>query len=141
MTAEVPTCPTCQRKHTPEQGCLDGVVLGCGGRNYTSWTRVCAVMDQLHARMVIRAVRHGGARGADALVHRWALSRKVPTDPMRADWKRYGQHRAGPIRNSEMAAKEPIPVVGVAFPGGNGTRDMVGKLEKAGIKVWRVDWS
>jgi len=28
----------------------------------------------------------------------------------------------------------------VAFPGGNGTADMVRRAEAAGVPVWRVGW-
>lgn len=97
-------------------------------------------LDHMAGRMVIAVVRHGNARGADSLAHRWALMRKLPTDPMKPDYKRFGQYKAPKIRNTEMAEKLPVPVACVAFPGGNGTRDMVAKAEAAGIPVWRVDW-
>lgn len=50
-----------------------------------------------------------------------------------ADWDRYGK-AAGGIRNSQMLI-EGKPDLVVAFPGGNGTRDMVLKARKAGIRT------
>jgi hypothetical protein len=49
-----------------------------------------------------------------------------------ADWRRYGR-AAGPIRNKEMLAHRPQ--LAVAFPGGTGTADMVGKAKAAGLDV------
>lgn len=138
---EVPTCPACTLQHRPEVGCLAGVVLACGSRSYARWIRVCEILDQLALRMRINGVRHGNARGADSLAHRWALARNLPADPVPADWLRFGKG-AGPIRNAAMLVRLPIPVVCVAFPPGPaGTFDMCARCSDVQIPVWRVDWT
>jgi len=57
----------------------------------------------------------------------------IPVIPFPPEWKRYGP-KAGPIRNKQML-DEGRPDLVVAFPGGNGTNDMVKKAKAAGIEV------
>lgn len=140
----VELCGWCRRTHAigPEH-CLTGVVLVCGGRDYTNRQRAFAVLDKLALRVEILAVRHGAARGADALADEWARSRGYVVQPYPADWDRHGK-AAGPIRNREMlAACDPaVPslrvVCVVAFPGGSGTADMIRQSKAAGLPVWAV---
>lgn len=132
-------CASCARTHDGgTDRCLFGVLLVCGGRHYADRERAFAVLDRVALRMVITMVRHGACKtGADNLADQWARSRGYEVDPMPAKWQR-GIYSAGPIRNSEMAAKIPRPSAGVAFPGGDGTADMVRKLKRAGIPVWEI---
>ena len=51
---------------------------------------------------------------------------------IRLDWKKYGK-KAGPLRNQQML-EEGKPDLVVAFPGGNGTADMVRRAKKANIE-------
>ena len=136
MTSPIPTCPACSRQH-PDRPCLCGVLLVFGGRSYDHWTRLCETLDRIAGRMVIHALRHGKARGADALAGRWALERGLLEDAVPADWATHGR-AAGPIRNSEMLVRLPVPVAAVGFPGGSGSADMERKCRAAGIPVWRV---
>lgn len=115
---------------------LDGVLLVCGGRDFASWTRLVEALDRVAARMTIRQVRHGAARGADALVDRWARLRGLPVDPVPARWREHGR-AAGALRNAEMLSRRPAVVAAVAFPGGAGTADMVRRLAEAGVPTWR----
>ena len=46
-------------------------------------------------------------------------------------------YRAGPIRNQEMLDKGKPDLV-IAFPGGKGTADMVGRALRTGVFVYRV---
>jgi len=52
-----------------------------------------------------------------------------------SNWKKYG-NAAGPIRNKEMIDSK-IDVL-VAFPGGNGTKNMIDQCKKHNIKVMYV---
>lgn len=140
------TCSWCNRTHDggPEH-CIRGVVLVCGGRDYSNWTRVLAVLDKVAARVEMTTVRHGAARGADSLADRWAHYRGFAPDPFPADWQAWAAahpgerpNRAGFERNELMATTAPVPVLCVAFPGGNGTADMVSRAEAHGIRVWAL---
>lgn len=92
----------------------------------------------------VHALYEGGADGADICARAWAESRGVPYRDFtisEADWKAKG-NSAGPRRNSSMlaaavreAGQLRTELVGVAFPGGAGTEDMVHKLQAAGARV------
>lgn len=116
-------------------------VLVCGGRNYDNRERLFRVLDKAlqAATMAGKSFTliHGNARGADSLSHEWATARQV--DDVRvyeADWNTHGR-RAGPIRNRLMLT-DGQPHVIVAFPGGNGTADMIRQGKKAGVPVYEV---
>lgn len=95
---------------------------------------------------------NGGARGADRLaavywtkLMRLWCSSAVPTgakpdyyvETYRADWARYG-NSAGPIRNQQMLDTGLDMLL--AFPGGNGTANMIGICEGAGVPVVDGAW-
>lgn len=105
----------------------------CGGRDYDDAKRISEILVPLPKDDTLI---HGAARGADRLAGRiWkALGRTLPEE-YPADWKRHGK-AAGPIRNQQML-DTGIDLV-VAFPGGAGTADMVGRAKKAGVKVVEV---
>ena len=132
------TCPDCGKRHTPKQGCLSGVLLVCGGREYADWQRAEATLDRVQARMEIAILRHGLAPDADSHAAYWAHRRGVTQEPMPADWNAHGRG-AGPRRNAAMLAREPRPVACVAFPGGRGTADMVKRCKAAGVPVWEIE--
>jgi hypothetical protein len=98
-------------------------VLVCGGRYYDDWTFIVKVLDSVHARQPVTLVIEGGATGADSLARRWAIARGIEVATYRANWDRY-EHRAVPIRNSQMLLKGRPDLV-VAFKGGRGTAHMV----------------
>lgn len=112
---------------------LEGLrVLVCGGRNFNDYAYLKCVLDALHDDRRFGLVIHGDARGADRLSEAWAFSRSLPVCAFRANWK-WGA-AAGPIRNQAMLAWGNPELV-VAFPGGNGTADMVRRAEVAGVEV------
>ena len=83
----------------------------------------------------------GGCRGIDSLAEDWAMRRELPHTVMPAAWKLHGK-KAGPMRNAEMLAflvkcTEAARRVVLAFPGGDGTADMVAKAKAANVPVWR----
>lgn len=112
------------------------VVLVCGGRDYHDAERVYMMLDGIHKSGPITTIVHGAARGADALADAWALSRSVACRAYPANWNRDGR-KAGPIRNARMLA-DSRPTMVLAFPGGNGTADMVRRAKRAGVTVREV---
>lgn len=128
------------------------VALICGGRHYGvvpfnrfsenhDYARARAererfilreALDHLLRDRGIRSIITGGANGADDHAHRWALDRRVQSKVVRAEWKKFGK-AAGPIRNARMLEFRPDFVV--AFPGGDGTADMIRQARAAGVEV------
>lgn len=108
-------------------------VLVCGGRNFGNRWWLYTALDALHDWKPIDVLIHGDARGADHLAGEWARDRKVPCRRYPADWEKHGKS-AGPRRNQQML-DEGRPDLVMAFPGGAGTRDMVTRAKRAGIRV------
>ena len=111
-------------------------VLACGGRDYDDQNAVDHALGRVHAQYGITLLIEGGYRGADRLARRWAQRNGVEYQTFNAEWKKYGG-AAGPIRNSQMLA-EGRPEAIVAFPGDDGTAEMVGKEEAAKVPVWKT---
>lgn len=112
-------------------------VLVTGGRTYGNRAHVYRTLDALHATLGIACIIHGAARGADALARQWAVSRQIPHIPYPALWGIY-EYDAGFMRNTFML-EDSHPDLVVAFPGGNGTADMVTKAEHANVTVFRAE--
>lgn len=89
-------------------------------------------LDHLARERGVLEVISGGATGADAIAHEWAISRSLRSTVIRADWKMFGR-AAGPIRNKRMIDLKPNFVV--AFTGGKGTAGMVQIARDAGVEV------
>lgn len=111
-------------------------VLVCGGRNYSDRARLTTVLNEIDNDCRIDYIISGGASGADTLAYHWALDNGRGAWQYHADWKTHGR-AAGPIRNQRML-DEGKPDLVVAFPGGRGTDDMVGRAKAAGIEVTEV---
>lgn len=99
-------------------------------------------LDAFHARHTVTLLIHGAARGADSWARQWAGGRGVATLAFPAKW--YPKGRRGPLdraaghkRNAQMLY-EGRPDAVLAFPGGRGTANMVGKAQAAGVPVWVV---
>lgn len=111
-------------------------VIVCGGRTYRDRDTVFRVLDELHGPGNIAMLATGAAPGADAIAFDWSWRRSVYVRQFPADWKRHGR-AAGPIRNQQMLEEfEPTHVI--AFPGGRGTADMVGRARLAGLAIVEV---
>lgn len=109
-------------------------VLICGGRTYCDQTFFTKTLDAIQKdKGPITLIIQGGAKGADYLAHLYACRRGIREEVYNADWRTW-KKAAGPIRNAVML-KEGKPDLVVAFPGGNGTADMVKKANKAGVPV------
>lgn len=108
------------------------IVLVCGGRDYTDQEAVDAALIQLDAKITL--VVHGNARGADTLADNWALRNGVQPARCPANWEFYS-NAAGPIRNRAMLVIKPA--MAIAFPGGDGTADMIKLCERNHVPVWK----
>jgi hypothetical protein len=137
-------------------------ILVCGGRNYGNmnvhkdtleffirksqyqtvfYKLECLCLDRKwhtedEYRMPVVEIVSGMATGADNAAVDWATTNWLKVHEFPADWKKHGKG-AGPIRNQQMI-DEGKPNLVVAFPGGNGTADMVRRAKKAGIEVIEV---
>jgi predicted Rossmann-fold nucleotide-binding protein len=109
-------------------------VLVTGGRDYADPCNVAQVLGKLLGESGVTCLIEGGAKGADALAREWARDNGIAVITCPADWSK--GRAAGPMRNTSML-RDHRPDVVVAFPGGRGTADMVGKAEKAGVRVLR----
>ncbi|MBH0113234.1 DUF2493 domain-containing protein [Novosphingobium sp. YJ-S2-02] len=119
-------------------------VLVTGGRAFADRVAVFRTLDALQP---IECVIHGDATGADALAREWARVRGVPDEAYAADWenlegvpasrrrinrrtRRYYNVTAGFERNQRML-DHAQPTHVIAFAGGRGTNDMVGRTIRA----------
>ena len=115
-------------------------VIVCGGRDYSNYELVSKVMDQICNEFFkgeVTTIIQGGARGADALGKRWALENNYPLEQFDAEWHKYGKV-AGFKRNQEMLDDSGKNCIVVAFPGGNGTYDMVQRAKRAGVALYNI---
>lgn len=109
-------------------------ILVCGGRDFQDKDYLFECLYNLYANNPhIELLIHGGARGADTLAGQWAETVGIKTVVYKAEWSTYGK-AAGSIRNQLMLDSESPDVV-LAFPGGNGTADMVRRSKSQGIEV------
>lgn len=80
----------------------------------------------------------GAAPGVDTAAGDWAVVNWTELMEYPADWDHYGK-AAGFIRNQRML-DEGNPDCVIAFPGGNGTANMVSLARKAGVEVIEVKY-
>lgn len=129
-------------------------VLVCGGRDYDDRDHIWNTLTDLDAeRGPFTIVIHGCATGADNEAMLWAQAmpgRKHA--PFRAAWSDLTQPNArikvrwdgsrydamAGFRRNQRMIDEGKPDLGIAFPGGKGTADMVARLHKASIEVIEV---
>jgi hypothetical protein len=104
-----------------------------GGRDYQDRVRLFYELDRIGELFDISCVISGMAAGADSLAISWASKWDLQVVLFPADWKKHGGS-AGAIRNQQMI-DEGKPDLAVAFPGGNGTADMLRRCKKASIRT------
>lgn len=80
----------------------------------------------------------GCANGADKLAIEFAEIYNLTCLKFPADWRRHGKS-AGHIRNQQML-DEGKPDLVIVFPGGRGSKNMVSRSRKAGIKTLTPGW-
>ena len=99
-------------------------LLVCGGRNYSDKAKVWEVLSGIKDKHGMNVfLCEGDASGADYLAKEFAKSNGWDRVSYPANWARYG-NSAGPIRNQKMF-DEFKPDLCIAFPGHNGTKNMV----------------
>lgn len=120
----------------------------CGGRYYglklvrNVWVSDIAVINffnsklhELHLDRKFNKIIQGGGGHADKLARDWAGFNGIPCDQFDADWDRYGK-AAGPIRNRLMLVEsDPPPEMLIAFPGHEGTDNMIRQAHKMSVEV------
>lgn len=84
-------------------------------------------------------VYQGEASGADALGKRWAEENSLDIKSFPPDWKLFGK-KAGPIRNSEMAAKADV-LVAIWDGQSKGTFDIIKKCVSGNVTVIVFNYS
>ena len=108
-----------------------------GSRTFTDYQLLCQTLAPEKHR--ITQVITGGARGADRLGIRWAVSHSVRLKGFPADWQRFGKS-AGYRRNEQMAQAGDVLI---AFWDGQspGTAHMVQCMRQMGkpVVVIRVE--
>jgi hypothetical protein len=115
-------------------------VLVCGGREFDDWALFTKSIKE-HIG-VFRGpnpditIIQGGATGADFLAKVYAKWVGFSHREFKADWKKHGR-AAGYIRNKQMLV-EGQPNLVIAFPGGDGTADMIAQAKKAGVEVIEI---
>jgi hypothetical protein len=112
-------------------------VLVCGGRGYRDREKVFwalntvkVAVDKNKGKM---RVIEGGATGADFFARLWRRDNRIDGKTYRARWKRFGLS-AGPLRNQQMLDEEDVDIV-LAFPGNEGTADMIERANAQGYVV------
>lgn len=110
-------------------------VIVCGSRNYRHEHHVRRILRELKAEHRDLRIIVGSRRGADGLAYIWAKDTKTPVKVYEAEWKLYDE-AAGPLRNQQMLSAENPDLV-IAFPGGDGTADMVQRALAYGVEVQR----
>ncbi len=110
-------------------------VIVCGGRKFDDRMLMARVLDRVVEQKGEIFVIQGGAQGADKLAGEWAASRGMPCAEVGALWE-YSGDAAGPIRNGWMLMLQPDGVV--AFPGGNGTANMIMQAREKGVPVMEI---
>ena len=98
--------------------------LICGGRKFADQAMFDDVMQRLTNMWGCPSkLVHGAAPGADTMADAWGRHMAIEVVPVPAEWDKHG-HAAGPIRNEDMLMiHKPKRVI--AFPGRNGTADMI----------------
>lgn len=110
-------------------------VIVCGGRDFHDTDAVRKYLDRFHAEHAIEVLIEGGALGADKIARNWALDKGLRCYTVWAPWPARS-FSAGPVRNGWMLELKPDAVI--AFPGHNGTANMVHQARAAKVRVYIV---
>lgn len=109
----------------------------CGSRNgFQRKVELERALREALARWQFEHVIVGSVNGVDQLALVWAVRRaELTCTIVAAKWKAHGLS-AGPRRNTQMLVMFEPHVV-LAFPGGDGTADMVRQAVKHGVPTLR----
>ncbi len=112
-------------------------ILVCGGRDYSDQDKFISVIDKIVEKFGKDDIEFisGGADGADTMIIEYCQFHKIDYTVKFAKWNKY-KKSAGPVRNKVMLDLNPDLVI--AFPGGNGTKNMIEISKKKNVKVYEV---
>jgi YspA, cpYpsA-related SLOG family len=126
------------------------IVLCCGDREWEDGATIRSTLKHEHEKHPIDFVIEGGARGADNISKLVAQRLGIQVIECPANWDKF-RKGAGPIRNQnqldvayELAGildskKGEVNLLVLAFHSNikksRGTKDMVNRAKKAGVKV------
>lgn len=96
------------------------------------------MMAILESGFDITEIVSGGARGVDTMGELTAEFLGIPCSRFPADWKTHGRHRAGPIRNRQMADYAEA-LIAIWDGESSGTKDMIEVAVKKGLRVHVVN--
>ena len=113
---------------------LNKRILVCGGREYDDHKTLSKILHALKPIEIIQGgqkkkIKEGVYIGADYHALQFAIENEIHYQTFEADWNKY-KKCAGFIRNKQMLI-EGCPDFTVAFPGGNGTLDMINQTLKS----------
>lgn len=107
-------------------------VIVAGSREGITYDQVVEAIEE--SGFEITELVSGTQRGVDTYGERWAGYNMIPIKRFFPDWRNMGK-RAGPVRNSEMAAYADA-LIAVQLNGSSGTQDMIDKARKAGLELY-----
>jgi hypothetical protein len=108
-------------------------VIIAGSREITNYQVVLEAIAE--SGFEITEVVCGMARGIDLLGKRWADENGIPVKPFPAKWEKYGRTHAGRLRNTDMKYYADA-LIAIHDGESTGTKDMIGKMERAGKPVY-----
>lgn len=116
-------------------------VIVAGGRNFSSFTKLCTILDAHFRETDNIEIVSGGARGVDNMAEKWARSRGIFCEVYPANWKRFGK-RAGMMRNAQMA-EVGDELVAIWDGESRGTAAMIAMMRQRGkpVTVYGYDGS
>ena len=102
-----------------------------GSRNFTDWELMEKTLSQLNFN--ITEIVSGGAKGADSLGEKYALTKNIPTKIYLPDWEKFGK-AAGMIRNADIIKNSDFVI---AFWDGisKGTKQSIDLSKKTNKKL------
>lgn len=106
-------------------------IVVTGGRNYVMTASDYVFLEGVVSILGAAAILTGGARGVEAQAEAWARRRAIPVQTMRPNWTTDGD--AAPFRAHARLAAAADAVI--AFPGAEGTADMLDQARRIGLPV------
>jgi hypothetical protein len=121
-------------------------VIVCGSRSFDDYALLSAKLDKMLGHIDPRTltVVLGGAKGADALAQKWALSKVGRTAKIeRPDYAKYAP-KVAPLKRNEKMVDDFGATHLIAFWDGEsaGTAHIIGYARKRGlgVRIVRFDW-
>lgn len=110
-------------------------VSGWRGITHDVWVR-CQMQNLTHLISIDKII-HGGCRGADKIIEKWAKEVGIPTEEYPADWERYGSPHAAHIRNQDIVDNSNW-LVGFPSKHGSGTQDTLARARNKFLNVVEI---